>query len=136
MRAVRRSARALSSTPALAFALAWLAWPVSSLAHPKSFQTDSWPTALHLAAHRGFHWGSDIDYTYGPLGFLRFPLSYFTGTMRLSLIYTALAVFALSFSLLYALRGEYGTVVAGLLTLLALLLVMDERAAAVVFIWA
>src|SRR3989442_11285569 len=100
--------RVLTSTPALAVVLTWVAWPVSSLAHPRSFQTDSWPTALHLAAAHHFHWGSDIDYTYGPLGFLRFPVAYFAPTMRLSLIYTALTVFALSFSLLYALRREYG----------------------------
>ncbi|MDX6643745.1 MAG: hypothetical protein QOD76_1707 [Solirubrobacteraceae bacterium] len=136
MSLVSRSIQKLTSTPALAFVLAWLAWPVSSLAHPKSFQIDSWPTALHLAAEHQFHWGSAIDYTYGPLGFLRFPLAYFAGPMRLSLIYTALTLFALSFSLLYALRREYGAIAASLLTLLALLLVIDERAAAVVFIWA
>lgn len=30
----------------------------------------SWITAMHVAAHMGLHWGSQIDYTYGPLGYL------------------------------------------------------------------
>lgn len=127
--------RAVSSTPALAIALALLAWPVETLAHPGSVYANSWPTALYLAAEQHLHWGRDIDYTYGPLGFLRIPLLYFTTPTLLALLYTAVTQVALSFSLLYVLRRAYGVLVATGLTFLTLCLVTDERAAAVVFIW-
>jgi hypothetical protein len=123
-----RGARALTATPVLAVALAVLAWPVESRLLPGSIGLNSWPTALHLATHYHFHWGPDIAYTYGPLGFLRFPLVYFEGTARLALIYVGATQLALSASLLYVLRRAFGVWVACALTLLALCLVPDERA--------
>jgi hypothetical protein len=134
--AIARGARALTSTPVLAIALAVLAWPVESRLRTGSVGLNSWPTALHLVAHHHFHWGSDVAYTYGPLGFLRFPIVYFEGTTRLALIYVGATQLALSASLLYVLRHAFGIWVACALTLLALCLVPDERVAAVAFIWA
>ena len=134
MRAFARDT--LSSTPVVAAALVVLAWPVATLAEPRSVMEDSWPTALYLAVHGHFHWGPDVAYTYGPLGFLRLPISYFAGTTRLALLYVVAMQFALSVSLLYVLRRAFGVWVGIALTLLALCLVPDERAAAAAFIWA
>ena len=134
--ALARAGRALTSTPVLAVALAALAWPVESRLLPGSIGLNSWPTALHLATHYHFHWGPDVAYTYGPLGFLRYPLVYFEGTARLALIYVGVTQLALSASLLYVLRRAFGVWVACGLTLLALCLVPDERVVAVVFVWA
>jgi hypothetical protein len=135
-RRVARAAKALTATPVLAVALAVLAWPVESRLRAGSVGLNSWPTALHLVAHHHFLWGSDLAYTYGPLGFLRFPLVYFEGTTRLALIYIGATQIALSATLLYVLRRAVGVWVGCALTLLALCLVPDERVAAVVFIWA
>ena len=126
---------ALVSTPLLAVVLAVLAWPVDTLASPGSVSANSWPTALHLARVTHAHWGPDIAFTYGPLGFLRFPFLYYTDTLRLALLYTVGAQIALSFSLLYVLRRYYGLLLGCSLTLLALVFVFDERLAAAVFIW-
>jgi hypothetical protein len=133
---VPRAARVLTSTPVLALALAMLAWPLETLVKPGSVLRDSWPTALDLAAHYHFRWGSDLAYTYGPLGFLRLPIVYFEGTTRLALIYVGATQLALSASLLYVLRRAFGVWLGCALTLLALCLVPDERAVAVAFIWA
>ena len=83
---------ALVSTPLLAVVLAVLAWPVDTLASPGSVSANSWPTALHLARVTHAHWGPDIAFTYGPLGFLRFPFLYYTDTLRLALLYTVGAI--------------------------------------------
>src|SRR5437763_15750670 len=126
---------ALTSTPVLGALLAVLAWPVDTLVKPGSTYYDGWPTALYLAVHDHVHWGPDVDYTYGPLGFLRLPIVYFQGTTRLSLIYVAVTVFALSASLLFVLRRAFAVSIAGALTLLALCLVSDVRVTPAVFIW-
>ena len=133
---VPRAARVLTSTLVLAVALAMLAWPLETLVKPGSVLRDSWPTALDLAAHYHFRWGSDLAYTYGPLGFLRLPIAYFEGPTRLALIYVGATQLALSAALLYVLRRAFGVWVGCALTLLALCLVPDERAVAVAFIWA
>jgi hypothetical protein len=47
----------------------------------------SWKAALHMAAHRGINHGSDLLFTYGPLGFLTEPILYYPSTALLSVAY-------------------------------------------------
>ena len=50
-----------------------LAWPIANL--PATATLDgSWQIALHLAAGSGLRHGVEIVFTYGPLGFLGFPI--------------------------------------------------------------
>jgi hypothetical protein len=63
---------ALLSEPAIVVGLVILSWPVSSTLI-KSDLDGSWQLALHLAIQRGLHFGSDIVFSYGPLGFLTVP---------------------------------------------------------------
>jgi len=47
----------------------------------------SWAIALHWAKEGGLKWGSEIIFTYGPLGFLRHPLLATLDLYKLSLIF-------------------------------------------------
>jgi hypothetical protein len=47
----------------------------------------SWGVALHTAALEHLRWGSDIAFTYGPLGFLAVPTPYLGWTSALALLF-------------------------------------------------
>jgi hypothetical protein len=52
--------------------LSWQNGPLT----PRSGLDGSWQAALYLAAERHIQFGPDIDFTYGPLGFLAIPVLY------------------------------------------------------------
>src|SRR5262249_18836563 len=59
--------------PALGLLASLLTWPVFTMV-PGSDLDWSWQIGLHLAYAQGLDYGRDIVFTYGPLGFLQFPL--------------------------------------------------------------
>lgn len=78
----------------------------------------SWGSAMHFASRNGLEWGPDVDFAYGPLGYLAVQKLYYDQTAFLSLVYLELtrslalgAVFVLS-------RRGLGAVAAFVLTLL------------------
>ncbi|HWF73030.1 MAG TPA: hypothetical protein VG186_06785 [Solirubrobacteraceae bacterium] len=54
----------------MAVFVACVTWPINPLPPTSGGYDISWITALAVAAHRGLHFGSQINYTYGPLGYL------------------------------------------------------------------
>jgi hypothetical protein len=54
----------------IAVVVAIFTWPINPAPVSTAGYDYSWITALHVAAHQGLHWGSQLDYTYGPLGYL------------------------------------------------------------------
>jgi len=56
-----------------ALVLSGLTWPVSSLSAAAP-RVESWSVGLHMAAAQGLDAGHDVVFTYGPLGFLAYPL--------------------------------------------------------------
>jgi hypothetical protein len=62
---------------AIAVVIVALTWYPSP--HPKAGFDPSWQIALHLIAAEHLHFGSDVVFTYGPLGFVLFPQTV-TGT--------------------------------------------------------
>lgn len=48
----------------------------------------SWQAAMHMAARQGVDFGSGIDFTYGPLGFLAVPSLYYSSTAALAVVFT------------------------------------------------
>jgi hypothetical protein len=54
----------------VAVGVAIFTWPIDPLPVQAPGYDFSWIAALHVAAHQGLHWGSQLDYTYGPLGYL------------------------------------------------------------------
>lgn len=93
----------VGSTPLLAAVVAFLTWPVSSLA-PSSGIDPSWVAALHMAAEMRLDFGEDIVWTYGPAGFLRFPTLYSGPTAALAWIYVGAVHFVTCLALLWAAR--------------------------------
>lgn len=62
----------------------WIPYPVTGL-------DPSWQAGLHLAARHRMEFGSGIDFTYGPLGFLAVPSLYFASTGLLALVFSLAA---------------------------------------------
>lgn len=48
----------------------------------------SWEAAIHMAARNRLEFGSGIDFTYGPLGFLAVPVLYFSSTGVLAALFS------------------------------------------------
>lgn len=63
--------RALAALAALHLLLAFPPW---ALTLPDLGLEASWHDVITHGAAAGWQWGRDIDFTYGPLGYLRFPL--------------------------------------------------------------
>ncbi|MEW6225173.1 MAG: hypothetical protein AB1627_11150 [Chloroflexota bacterium] len=61
-----------------------LAWPVPS--HPRHSLDLSWQIGLHQAAQDGLRFGTDILYTYGPLGFLAKPAPFLGSTSTIAFV--------------------------------------------------
>jgi hypothetical protein len=75
-------------------AIAVISWPVREITAGPGLDP-SWKIALHMAAARGLHFGSEAIFTYGPLGFLSEPVFVTSGTGLASLIFVFVAHLAL-----------------------------------------
>lgn len=93
-----------------AIVLAFLTWHVSSLVAQAGLDP-SWRVALHLAQLRGVPYGPDFVWTYGPLGFLAFPLAVSGGTLAAAVAFVLLTQAALA----YVLVRRAGLLFGGLL---------------------
>jgi hypothetical protein len=131
------------ATPSLATGSAWVlgafglllfAWYDLDVA-PGAGLDYSWHAALHMAAHGELTFGSELVFTYGPLGFLSAPEFWYSDTGFLALAYTAAFRLALGVVLFLAARRTYGTV-GGFLTavVVASALGGETAVAAVVFV--
>ena len=106
---------------------------------------NSFHAGLNLAAVHGLDFGSDIVVTYGPLGFLKSYLVFFPGTARLAVAYGFVLHLALCISLVWALRRNFGALIAVVIALaiaalargdLSAVAVRDDAAVVVLaFIW-
>jgi hypothetical protein len=99
-------------TPLLGCLIALLTWPVAGLAPVPSIDP-SWVAGLYMEAAKGMHSGTQIVFTYGPLGFLDLPSLYEIGLGRLSFAWTVAVQLALCIGLLWASRRAFG-LIAGL----------------------
>lgn len=70
-----------------AVAITLLTWPSMGVS-PETGLDGSWQIGLHLAADQGLQFGRDIGFTYGPLGFLVFPLLVTGPTYALAFVAT------------------------------------------------
>jgi hypothetical protein len=82
--------------------VALLGWRVGM--NPPGVGLDaSWNAGLAMAAHDGLHWGVDVVWTYGPLGFLQTQLVWFTDQTVLTFIYQGLLHVVFCVALVWAL---------------------------------
>jgi hypothetical protein len=100
---MERIGRATLSTPILGALIGLLTWPISSIA-PGIGPDPSWATGLYLAFEDGLHFGTEVVFTYGPLGFLEVPGLQDGGLWMLAFVYQALIHMAVAISLLWAAR--------------------------------
>jgi hypothetical protein len=106
-RAGSRAKRLLLSTPLLGALIAAITWPFKSIA-PSAGLDPSWIAGLYMAAERGMHAGTQIIFTYGPLGFLGLPELYNVWLGRFAFIWSALVQVVFCVSLLWASRRAFG----------------------------
>ena len=105
----------------LAVALVTLvSWPVTGNLQPRLDLDGAWEIALRQALHDGLDFGSDVLFTYGPLGFLREPLLVHPWTARLAFGYGLLVHAALCATLLWGLRRALGSLLVAALATVVL----------------
>jgi hypothetical protein len=93
---------------AIAAVISALSWPLTTIVPTDTGLDASWQVALHLAADAGLDYGSDIGFTYGPLGFLVVPQLVTGGTGGAAVIVVALLRYLLVLTLLVAARRAFG----------------------------
>jgi hypothetical protein len=112
MRTLRPHAPALLAA-ALVTLASWpitqVVWPVAGDFQPKLDLDGAWEIALRQALHDGLHFGPDVVFTYGPLGFLREPLLVYPWSARLAFVWGLLVQFALAATLIWGLRRAFGS---------------------------
>ena len=89
-----RAAAAWLARHELSFTLAGCALVVLAFTYPLFEGIDSgldmsWHTGLFMGVHDGLVFGRSIVFTYGPLGFLKFPALYYTGLSLGAWVYVA-----------------------------------------------
>jgi phage tail protein X len=124
----------LVSTPLLGTLLAALTWP-GGTSLPGLGIDPSWQLGLQMATQRGLDFGTEVIWTYGPLGFLQVPTLADGGLWTAAAVYAGLVHIALCASLVWAARRS----VIGLLALPVMVLLLDsgqmESSVIVALIW-
>jgi hypothetical protein len=92
---------------AIGAAIGLLTWPVASTAASAEIDP-SWVVGLHMAARERLPFGSDIVFTFGPLGFLGFPQPYLGWTSVLALIFVGAVHIAACATLFHLARQATG----------------------------
>jgi hypothetical protein len=96
--------------PVISVVVGIATWQIVSLA--ASTGTDqSWRVALHLTWTRGIHFGDGFVWTYGPLGFLSFPIAVSSGTLVASFLFVAVGWLLLSYLVVRRGADAFGIVV-------------------------
>jgi hypothetical protein len=98
----QRNGRAVLVVLAAAVIVTLLGWPFSRVV--ETGLDPSWMHALHLAAEQGLRFGSEIVYTYGPLGFLSVPTPPVGITSSFALIASGVVYLALAATSIVELR--------------------------------
>ncbi len=117
-------------------AVAIVAWPLSSVV-PSVGADAEWVATLSYVAHHGIRFGTQLVWTYGPLGFLETPYGatlYYPGTLTAAWLYGLLLQLLLAGALLSALRRALPLPVAALLAV-AVLALQLELGLALGFAW-
>ena len=96
----------------------------------------SWTLALQLAAAERLHWGTELIFNYGPLGFLDFPLVAVTWAAILSALFLIAIRLALAVSIIWIARRPLGLPLALVVAFVTVSLSGGGRAAvSLAFIW-
>jgi hypothetical protein len=97
--------------------LALLTWPIA-IRDPATGLDNSWMSALYMAVNEGKHFGSEVVFTYGPLGFLAWPQLWFSWLPVLAWVYSGAIYVAFTATLTWMLNRTVGLLGAALVTFL------------------
>lgn len=111
---IRTIERAGGNTLVLAALVAWLSLPPVDL-HPEAGLDASWGAGMALAHLQGLHFGTDILFTYGPLGFLAYPRMFTPSIAIEALLYVAAVQFAFCGTLIFFARRILPAILAAVL---------------------
>lgn len=98
--------------------LALLTWPVGGIG-PSPGLDPSWVAGLYMAGERGMDAGTQVVFTYGPLGFLGLPNLFDIWPGRIAFLWSSLAQIALCTGLVWSTRRAFGLLIAAPLTFVA-----------------
>lgn len=126
--------RVLRSTWLLGVLVGLCSW--SSLALIPSYTIDSsWMLGLQMGLAQDLHFGSELLFTYGPLGFLEVPVAAFSPYAELGGLYTLAVRLALGLTLVWAARRAFGIWLAVPIALVAALLLTFAPVVAIALTW-
>ena len=97
----------LLSSPLWGVAIAIATWPIGTI-EPTPGLDQSWVAGLYMEAARGMQAGTEVVFTYGPLGFLGLPSLYDVWLGRIAFLWSFLIQVALCASLIWAARRAFG----------------------------
>jgi hypothetical protein len=104
----------LTSTWFVGVLVAAATWNVA-IGTPYVGLDNSWVAGLYMAAHDGLHFGSEVIWTYGPLGFLAQASVIYRGLGVIAFLYQSALHIALCVSLIWAIRRLLGLPLAAVL---------------------
>jgi hypothetical protein len=110
--------RVALSTPLLGAVVALLTWPFFSLA-PSAGIDPSWIEGLYMATQRGLDFGTQVVFSFGPLGFLDTPGAIELDLGRLAFLWSALVHLSFCIAVLWASRRAFSLLPGLALTLFA-----------------
>lgn len=117
-RALDRGRAVLLSSLFLGTLLAIVTWPIGGI-EPSVGLDPSWVAGLYMAGEHGLNAGSQIVFTYGPLGFLGLPNLFDVWMGRIAFFWTLLVQIAFCTGLLWASRRAFGLVIGLIVTFVA-----------------
>jgi hypothetical protein len=123
-----------SSTPVLALVVAVVTWPPLQVT-PAVGLDPSWVTGLVMATHRGLDFGTQVIFTYGPLGFLRLPLTMYGGLAVLSTVYVLAVRVGLAATVLWVTRQRLPLWASFVVAVAASLITTPDAIVVIVFLW-
>ena len=88
-------------------ALALLTWP-KGIADPGVGLDFSWIAGLYMAVDEGKHFGTEVVFTYGPLGFLAWPVLWFSWLPVLAYLHFCVIYFSFTAILTWSLNRTVG----------------------------
>jgi hypothetical protein len=98
--------------------VALLGWQIA-FQTPAPGLDSSWNAGLAMAVEDGLHFGHQIAFTYGPLGFLQSRVVFFGGQADLSVLYTGTLYVLFCIALVWALRRAVPLLIAVVIAFLA-----------------
>lgn len=135
MRCIERLRGLEVPTWGLGLLVALLTFPIA-FGGPGGGLDSSWAGGLYMAVHDGMDFGTEVVYTYGPLGFLFSPQIWYDQLAVISFLFASLLWVALAFSLTWAIRRNLGAPAAVMISFAVLALLPSlEQALVITAVW-